>query len=86
MVRYNDVLIRKDIWDMYNALEILANVDTKYKLVESARNVLEHEFKGRSIPTEFKKSLKRMRYCVSMSKCYIYKGKFDTAIKFNKKV
>lgn len=85
MVRCNDILIRKDIWEMYNAFEILANIDTKYKLLESTRNVLEHEFKGKTIPTEFKKSLKRMRYCISMSKCHIYKGNFDTAIKFNKK-
>lgn len=86
MVRNNDVLIRKDIWDMYNALEILASINKKkYKLLELARNELEHEYKDESMPTEFKKSLKRMRYCIIMSKYHIYKYNFSTAIKFNKK-
>lgn len=86
MIRYNNILIRKGIWDMYNVFKILADIDKKYKLLELTRNVLEHEFKNRIIPTEFKKSLKRMRYCISMSKYHIYKGNFETAIKFNKKI
>lgn len=85
MIRYNNILIRKGIWDMYNVFKILADIDKKYKLLESTRNVLEHEFKGNVIPTEFKKSLKRMRYCISMSKHHVYKGNFDTAIKFDEK-
>ena len=27
MIRYNNILIRKGIWDMYNVFKILADID-----------------------------------------------------------
>ena len=64
---------------------IFIDINKKYSLLESTRNTLEHEFKNRVIPTEFKNALRRMKYYISMYKYHIYKGNFETAIKFSKK-